>query len=124
MNKIIEQTSKYRNALASFLSKEYSLKNVLLTPAKRGFFGETWRADSNGKSYFVKLVYFEQYKPFYEHSFEVVDFLCRNGIDFINTIVQTTEGRLFTNFNEAVLGVFHWLDGENVETNETKPIEY
>ena len=55
---------------------------------------------------------------------EVIDFLCRKGIDFISSIVKTADGHLWTDFDGAVLGVFNWIDGENVETDETKAPEY
>ena len=33
-------------------------------------------------------------------------------------------GRLFTCFDGAVLGVFQWIDGKNIETDATKAFEY
>ncbi len=119
-----KRTESYRKALAEFIEAEYNLRAVSLIPAKRGFYGETWRLESDERRYFIKLVYYAEYQHVYARSFQVMDFLCRNGIDFISTIVKTTDGRLFTYFDGAVLGVFDWIDGENVETNETKVAEY
>ncbi len=124
MNNPIEQTQEYQEALASFLCKEYDLEKAVLTPTNRGFFGETWKLVSDKKSYFVKLVYWKEYQDTYKSSFEVIDFLCKQGIDFISTIKKTRDGCLFAHFNGAILGMFDWLDGRNIETNETKPFEY
>lgn len=119
-----ERTASYRKALAGFIEKEYRLPVISLTPASRGFYGETWRLESGERRCFVKLVYFAEYQPVYARSFRVMDFLSRKGIDFISTIVKTADGRLYTRFDGAVLGVFDWIDGENLETNETKLPEY
>ena len=119
-----ERTASYRKALAGFIEKEYRLPVISLTPASRGFYGETWRLESGERRCFVKLVYFAEYQPVYARSFRVMDFLGRKGIDFISTIVRTADGRLYTRFDGAVLGVFDWIDGENLETNETKIPEY
>ena len=118
------RNESYMQELADFIRKNYNLKVTSLIPAKRGFYGETWCLVSEEKSYFVKLVYFVEYQPIYQRSFEVIDFLCRKGIDFISSIVRTADGHLWTDFDGAVLGVFNWIDGENVETDETKAPEY
>lgn len=124
MNNQTKRTETYTKALARFIRKEYQLEEVSLTPARRGFFGETWQLKDGEKRYFAKLIYFPEYQHTYAQSFEIIDFLCRKGIDFISTIVKASDGRLFTCFDGAVLGVFNWIDGENVETNETKIFEY
>ena len=119
-----KRTASYRKALADVIAKEYHLRAVSLTSARRGFYGETWRLESREKCCFVKLVYYAEYQPVYARSFRVIDHLCRNGISFINTIVKTADGRLFTWFDGAVLGIFDWIDGENIETDGTKIPEY
>lgn len=124
MSNQTERSEIYRNALANFICEEYNFRVDSLLPAKRGFYGETWRLESGTKRYFIKLVYFTEYQHAYERSFGVIDFLRSKGIDFMNTIVKTAKGCLFTHFDGAVLGVFDWIDGENLETNETKIPEY
>ena len=124
MHNQTERTEAYEKNLKSFLCEEYGFRGIAITPAKRGFYGETWRLDTPGKSYFVKLVYFADHQYIYTCSFGVMDFLRSKGIDFISAIVKTTEGALFTRFDGAVLGVFNWIDGENIETDETKIREY
>lgn len=123
MNKT-ERDEQYIIFLADFICKEYNLTAVSITPAKRGFYGETWRLDTSDHSYFLKLDYSAAHQSIYERSFTIVEHLCSHGIDFISRIVKTTDGRLSTRFDGAVLGVFYWIDGENIETDATKIPEY
>jgi len=121
----IERNSDYINRLSEFISREYQISPVTLIPAKRGFYGETWRLDTTENiSYFLKLVYPDLHKPVYERSFPIIQHLCDHGIDFISQIVKTKNGDLFTWFDGAILGIFDWIDGENIETYATKIPEY
>ena len=54
----------------------------------------------------------------------VIEYLCQNGVDFVGTIVKTRSGELWAKFDTAVMGLFVWVDGENVETDGTKIPEY
>jgi len=121
---LTERDEQYINSLADFICKEYNIPTISITPTKRGFYGETWRLDTSDNSYFLKLVYFTAHQSIYERSFPIVEHLCSHGIDFINRIIKTADGRLFARFDGAVLGVFDWIDGENIETDETKIPEY
>ena len=122
-NKIV-RSDEYRNRLLGFIQREYGIGAVSLTPAKRGFYGETWRLDSDGAAYFLKLVYPAAHKPLYENSFAVISHLCDHGIDFICRIKKAKDESLYTRFDNAVLGVFNWIDGENIETDATKIPEF
>lgn len=51
-------------------------------------------------------------------------YLCENGIDFVGTIIRTRQNSLCFDFDAAVAALFAWVDGENVETDETKTPEY
>lgn len=125
MKKIRHLTgTQYTERLSEFVLREYGILSSSITPAKRGYYGETWRMDTENDSYFLKLDYSAHHQIKYRYSLEVVEYLCNNGIDFIGRIVKTKKGDLFSIFNSAVLGVFTWIDGENVETDETKIPEY
>ncbi len=119
----VQRDADYVGALKTFLEERYSMDVTAITPAKRGFYGETWRADTLDGRYFVKLDY-SVHKAIYERSFPVVETLNRRGIDFISRIVKTARGELLAHYDGAVLGVFEWIDGENIETDETKIPEY
>ena len=119
----INRTDEYKSRLLDFVQNEYGIEVVSLTPAKRGFYGETWRLDAVNSSYFLKLDY-SPHQAIYENGFPVIEHLCNHGIDFISRIVKTTSSRLSIRYDGAVLGVFDWIDGENIETDTTKIPEY
>ena len=119
----VRRGGKYISRLSEFIRREYQIVPVALTPAKRGFYGETWRLEAAAKNYFVKLDY-SPHKEIYKRSFPVIEHLCRYGIDSISKIVSNANGELFSSFESAILGVFDWIDGENAETDATKIFEY
>ena len=120
----VKRSDEYKNRLLDYIRNEYGIEAVSITPAKRGFYGETWRLDAVDTSYFLKLVYPAVHKPVYARSFSLVQHLCDHGIDFISRVVKTANGKLFTQFDGAILGVFDWIDGENVQNDKTKVQEY
>lgn len=120
----VKRSETYIAKLKDFITKTYVINIKSITPAKRGFYGETWRLDAIDHSYFLKLVYLTEHQSTFENSFPVMEHLCKHGIDFISQIIKTTDGSLFTHFDGAVLGLFDWIDGENIETNETKIPEF
>ena len=114
----------YQRQLMAFVRNEYSFFPITIAPAKRGYYGETWRLATADRVFFLKLNYATTHAAIYQNSFPVMDHLCQHGIDFISKIVKTTDGRLFTTFDNAVLGVFEWIDGENLQNQTTKIQEY
>ena len=119
----IRRGEKYISRLCDFIRVEYQIVPISLTPAKRGFYGETWKLETASKNYFVKLGYSPR-KETYKQSFAVIELLCKHGIDFISKIAPNANGELFALFDTAVLGVFEWIEGENIETDATKIPEY
>lgn len=114
----------YITELAAFVQQEYGLTAVSIIPARRGYYGETWRMDTEGGRYFLKLDYSPRHQITYRNSLAVVDYLCAIGIDFVGSIVKSKMGGLYSEFGSAILAVFDWIDGENNETDETKVPEY
>ena len=115
---------EYRNNLLKYINCEYGIAAKYITPAKRGFYGETWKLSASNADYFLKVVYAEEHKPSYERSFPVIRHLCDHGIYFINKIVKTTLGCLYTTFDDAIVGLFDWIDGDNIQNEATKIEEY
>jgi len=108
-----------------FLRDAYGLPVTAVRPAARGFFAETWHATTSlGGRYFVKADHAPSHQTRFETSLPVVDHLNRHGIDFITRPVRTTRGDLSCRMDRAVVAVFDWIDGQNVETDETEPVEY
>jgi len=124
MHNTIHRDEKYTAALLDHIRAEYGIDAVVIMPAARGYYGETWKLTAACGSYFVKLDYFPRHQHLFRNSLPVVQHLCDSGIDFIPVGVKTRGEKLFSCFNSAVLGVFEWLDGENLETDDTKAAEY
>ncbi|MDR2569472.1 MAG: aminoglycoside phosphotransferase family protein [Oscillospiraceae bacterium] len=114
----------YRHNLTEFIKSEYGIKTIHISAAERGFYGETWKLNTQKADYFLKMVYCDDHKYVYERSFSVIQHLCDHGIDFISRIVKSKSGELSTHFDGAVIGVFNWIEGENIETDATKESEY
>ncbi|MDR1532427.1 MAG: aminoglycoside phosphotransferase family protein [Clostridiales bacterium] len=120
---ILSRGGEYLRRLCESVRAEYRLDPIGIAPAPRGYYGETWRLECEDRGYFLKLDY-TTHKDVYARSFLIIDHLWQNGINFISHIVKTVDGRLFTNFEGAVLGIFDWIDGTSIETDATKPPEY
>jgi len=120
----VVRSGGYKRKLLDFFQQEYGIEATGISPAKRGFYGETWRLDAANNSYFLKLVYATAHQAVYARSFPIIQHLCGHGIGFINQIIKTKDGRLSAQFDGAVLGAFDWIDGENIETDATKFPEY
>lgn len=124
MYNTIYRDSEYINRLKNFIYKKYNIDAVTITPAKRGYYGETWQIKTESNSFFIKLDYVPRHKKIFQNSLSVVEYICNSNIDFINKIVKTRSGELYSIFNSAVMGVFEWIDGVNIETDKTKIPEY
>lgn len=119
-----ERDKQYIARLKDFIFEEYGIAAISVVPAKRGYYGETWRMDAENGSFFLKLDHSPIHRIKYRNSLKVVEYLCDNGIDFVGRIIKSKTVDLSSVFNSAVLGVFVWIDGENIETEETKIPEY
>ncbi len=119
----VQRGPAYRERLMDFIRQTYPLSPTSISPAKRGFYGETWRLDALSGPCFLKLDY-SAHQAVYARSFPVLEHLHRHGIDFVSRIVKAKNGDLFARFDGAVLGLFDWIDGENIETDATKIPEY
>lgn len=114
-----ERNQEYILRLLDFIRTEYGIHAKHVTPAKRGYYGETWHIND----YFIKLDY-SYHKDVYRSSFPVMEYICCKGMDRINTPVKTLQGELTTDFDGAVMGIFNWLEGENLQNDETRMAEY
>jgi len=106
---------KYINTLCDFINENYDMQITNIQPAKRGFYGETWKIISLNQSFFVKIDYSQSHQYIYAQSFHIIEYINNEGIDFISQIVKTKVGQLYTHFNQGILGVFQWIDGINLD---------
>jgi len=80
----VHRDSGYINNLINFIHKEYDLNATHISPANRGYYGETWKLETCRYNYFVKIDYFPRHQKLFRNSLPVVQYLCESGIDFIN----------------------------------------
>ena len=114
----------YKRELLRTIEEIYGIAGRQLLPASSGYYGETWKLCTAEESFFLKLDYLPYHQAIFERGLSVVAYLCSQGLDFVGEVVPTKEGKLSASFHGAVLGVFRWLEGENVETDATKAPEY
>jgi len=95
----IVRDDTYKKCLLDFIQCDYDIYVVDINVAKRGFYGETWKASAEKAHFFIKLVYCDEHKWIYEQSLPVIQHLCDHGIDFISRIVKTKEGKISTCFD-------------------------
>ncbi len=120
----INRDNNYISSIKDFISENYEFTPTDITPASRGFFGETWVVSASEKKYFLKLDYSATHKTIYAESFATIDFMTQNGIKFIPKIIKSKSGHLYLDFDDAIFGIFEWVSGENLENDETKIHEY
>lgn len=116
--------ASYKRELLRTIEEIYGIAGRQLLPASSGYYGETWKLCTAEESFFLKLDYLPYHQAIFERGLSVVAYLCSQGLDFVGEVVPTKEGKLSASFHGAVLGVFRWLEGENVETDATKAPEY
>lgn len=109
------RNNQYLQGLKALLTDIYDIDVINITEAKRGFFGETWTAETPKCKYFIKIDFWNYHKEIYRKSFSVVEYINSCGIDYILKIIKTKTGELFTRFNGGIMGVFEFFDGENSE---------
>lgn len=110
--------------LIEFINREYGLAVMQLTETKRGYYGETWCAESPFGKKFIKLVKSAEHRKRYEQSFSIMEYLNAQGIDAVSKPLKTVDSKLFVEFNNATLGVFEWINGDNIQNEQTKIAEY
>jgi len=130
----IQRDDLYKKRLIDCIRCEYGISATFLAEANRGFYAETWRLDSTGssdssestkasRSCFLKINYSSD-KETYANNLPVIEHLHHHGVNAISSIVKTADNRLFTEFDGAVLAIFDWIDGENIQDESTKIPEY
>ena len=115
---------EYIHRLKTAIYEQYGIAISEIVPAERGYYGETWKLYAETGCYFLKMDYLDFHQKRFQRGLSVIEYLCENGIDFVGKVIKTRENRLYSRFDTALLGLFEWVDGKNVETDETKRMEY
>ncbi|MDD3242521.1 MAG: aminoglycoside phosphotransferase family protein [Eubacteriales bacterium] len=111
----IERDDAYRQALCAQLRERYGLSEVCLTPAPRGWYGETWRVNSAQGSYFAKLISYPAKAAQFTRSLPVVRWMNDQGIDYISKPLEMRGGALSFVFQGAWAALFVFEEGEHTE---------
>ena len=118
----IQRDPAYIARMEAFLTARYGLHACRITPCARGFYGETWRAESEGQAYFVKIICYRLHMSDYMESFRVVEYLRERGITHISQPIPDTSGNSFNLFEDGVLAVFAFVEGEHTEDYPLEPL--
>jgi Ser/Thr protein kinase RdoA (MazF antagonist) len=118
------QNLQYLAWLKKELEKWYDLDITNIHQAARGFYGETWKVETADQAYFLKMDYLPFHQKRFQRSLPVIEYLSQHGIDFAGSVVKTRDGALSGLADGAVFAMFPWVEGKNVENNETKTPEY
>lgn len=123
MHNGILRDKKYIHRLQEAIYDQYGITAADITPANRGYYGETWKVHADS-DFFLKMDYLPFHQKKFQQSLSVIEYLCESGIDFVGKIIKTRHNKLCSDFDTAVIGLFEWIDGKNLETDETKSTEY
>ena len=118
------RSDEYRQALLREVGRAYGVKAVAITPAQRGYFGETWKIDAQNACYFLKLVYATAHQPVYRRGLIALAHLQNHAVRDIGRVIKTLSGECFIPYDAATLALFEWIDGENIQNERTKLAEY
>ncbi len=97
------------------LSQEYDFEIRRVRTAKRGFFGETWKLETDAGDYFLKIDFWKHHQESYRSSLAVVEYMSAHGIPFIPRLVKTRCGKLYCIIRHGIAAVFEYVQGENRE---------
>ena len=109
------RTEREMRRLEEILSTEYGWSDLRLTPADRGFYGETWRADAAQGCFFVKLIAYRKHIPGFLQSLAAVRRMNDMGLDFISRPVETRSGDGFVPALDGVAAAFRFEEGLHTE---------
>lgn len=120
----VKRSAHYIAQLGEFVAQTYGISIKSIVPANRGYYGETWKIECANCCYFAKLDYSRPHNLLYRDSFQVLERFSLYSIDCVSKVVKTAKGELYTEYDGAVVGLFDWIDGENVQNESTKLHEY
>ncbi|MBQ8299821.1 MAG: hypothetical protein IJX99_08240 [Clostridia bacterium] len=109
----ITRDEEYIVGLKSVLSEKYGLEIAGIEEGERGAEGETWLVNlANLEKVFVKIGYMKRHIERLKKSVECMDYMESKGVQNINKALKTTDAKSYIEFNDGVLVVFEYIDGE------------
>lgn len=73
----------YLDRLRAHIAEKYGIRAAAITPAKRGYYGETWKLQTQDGVYFVKLDTLAHHQARFQNSLPVMDYLCGQEKNYI-----------------------------------------
>lgn len=95
------------------LEKYYGFHISNIRPADRGSYGETWLVNTLEGNFFVKVHFLKSILEDYRNSLIILDYLQRQAIEFIHTVILTIDGKLWCKYKCGVMAVFSYISGQH-----------
>lgn len=105
----------YLKSLIETLEAEYEFCIYNITPAQRGFFGETWKIVTDQGAFFVKIDYWKYHQESYRKSLFTVAYMKACGVHCIPELLLTKDGCVYCEYQEGLVSVSEYIEGENRE---------
>jgi len=101
--------------MKAFIEEAYGICVHDIRPLPRGFYGETYRADTDSGSFVVKLDRWPTHKQEFAASLELVDMITANGIDFVPALMHGRNAERSFAFDGGELAMFEYAEGIHTE---------
>jgi len=110
-----DRDTEYQTKLCGFIEYQYEIKIINFNAHTRGWYGETWKAETTDKDYFVKICYSTENKRNFAKCFRVLNYMRSRNIDYVLKPLATKTGFDYCAYNDGILGVFDFVNGEHTE---------
>lgn len=111
--------TEYLKKLTDFVGTQYGIGGPELSAAERGFYGETWKIkgkkDCENQSFFLKLDFWLYHKNQLRDSLGVAKWLAGQVHEFVVPPIESVEGKLYCEFEQGILALFPFVEGEHTE---------
>ena len=109
----VARNDKYILKLKTELEKKYGLNIQQIEAGSRGVDGETWVIFlSRSRKVFAKIAYMQGHKERLKNSTIAVNYMIQRGITNINKILLTKDEQSYMEFNDGILCLFDFIDGD------------
>lgn len=109
----LKRNDSYLRELKETLSSNYSLVINDIKEASRGVDGETWNVYiDNNQKVFVKIGYLKNHIQRMMKSAVAIQYMQEHEVNNINKIIKNNVGNYYTEFNNGIIILFEYIDGQ------------
>lgn len=101
--------------LQRFLNQNYAMPVELLSPAPRGFYGETYEVRSASEKLLLKIDPWKFHQVSFLYGLKVMAELLDRGITFLPDLIRGAHGETSFTFEGAPLALFSYVEGVHTE---------